>query len=315
MENRTLGRTDLHIAPLVLGGNVFGWTTDEATSFRILDAMLDHGLNAIDTADVYSAWVEGHEGGESETVIGNWLAARGGNVRDRVVLITKVGYQGGLSRDHILAAAEASLRRLRTDRIDLYFSHKADPETPIEETLEAHERLIEQGKVRWVGASNYDAGQLEEALEAGAAEGRARYEVLQPEYNLYARAGYEDGLEAVAEREGLGVIPYFALAAGFLTGKYRSEDDFGKSARGPGVRQQYWNERGRRIVAALDEVAAALDATPAQVALAWLMARPSVTAPIASATSPEQLAEIVAACELALGGEAMALLEGASHPV
>ena len=308
----TLGRTDLRIAPLVLGGNVFGWTADEATSFRILDAMLDHGLNAIDTADMYSTWVEGHEGGESETVIGNWLAERGAEVRDRVVLITKVGWHGGLSRDHILEAAENSLQRLRTDRIDLYFSHKPDPETPIEETLEAHERLIEQGKVRWAGASNYNAGQTEAALEAGSAKGRARYAVLQPEYNLYARAGYENGLQAMAEREELGVIPYFALAAGFLTGKYRSEADASKSARGKSVVDRYLNERGRRILAALDEVAASMDAAPAQVALAWLMARPSVTAPIASATSPEQLAELAAACDLELDGGAMARLDESS---
>ncbi len=312
MDYRTLGRTDLRTAPIVLGGNVFGWTADEESSFRVLDAMLDHGLNAIDTADVYSAWAPGHEGGESETVIGNWLAERGPEVRERIVLITKVGYQGGLSRDHILEAAEASLRRLRTDRIDLYFSHKPDPDTPIEETLEAHDRLIEQGKVRWAGASNYDADQLAAALEAGRAEGRARYAVLQPEYNLYARSDYEAGLWAVAEREELGVIPYFALAAGFLTGKYRSEKDFEKGARGPGVKERYWNERGRRIVEALDEVAKSADATPAQVALAWLMARPTVTAPIASATSVEQLAELAEACELKLDEAAVARLEAAS---
>jgi len=232
MKLRTLGRTDLQISPLVLGGNVFGWTADEPTSFRILDAMLDHGLNAIDTADVYSIWVEGHDGGESETVIGNWLAQRGGGVRDRVTLITKVGYRDGLSREQILTGAERSLRRLRTDRIDLYFSHKRDPDTPIEETLEAHQRLVEQGKVRWVGASNYDAAQLEEALEAGRAESRASYTVLQPEYNLYARPGYESGLEPLVEREDLGVIPYFGLSRGFLTGKYRTETDASKSARG-----------------------------------------------------------------------------------
>ena len=314
MQHRTLGTTDLEIAPLVLGGNVFGWTADEKTSFRILDAMLDHGLNAVDTADLYSAWVDGHEGGESERVIGAWLAERGPEVRGRIVLITKVGYQGGLSRDHILEAAEASLRRLRTDRIDLYFSHKPDPETPIEETLEAHERLIEQGKVRWAGASNYDADGLAAALEAGAAEGRARYAVLQPEYNLYARSEYEDGLRAVAEREDLGVIPYFALAAGFLTGKYRSEEDFSKSARGAGVKKRYWNDRGRRIVAALDEVAASAGpgVTPAQVALAWLRDRPTVTAPIASATSVAQLEEIAAACELELDEAAVARLDEAS---
>jgi aryl-alcohol dehydrogenase-like predicted oxidoreductase len=313
MDYRTLGATDLRVSPLVLGGNVFGWTADEESSFRVLDAMLEHGLNAIDTADVYSAWVPGHEGGESETVIGNWLAERGPEVRERVVLITKVGYQGGLSRDHIVEAAEASLRRLRTDRIDVYFSHKPDPETPIEETLEAHERLIEQGKVRWAGASNYDAEQLAAALEAGHAGDRARYAVLQPEYNLYAREDYEGGLWAVAEREELGVIPYFGLAAGFLTGKYRSEADASRSVRGARVVDTYLNERGRRILAALDEVAAETDATPAQVALAWLMARPTITAPIASATSEEQLAELAEACELELDEAAMGRLDEASR--
>lgn len=312
MKYRRLGDTDLQIPPLVLGGNVFGWTADEATSFRLLDAALDHGLDAIDTADVYSAWADGHSGGESETIIGKWLAKRGSDVRDRVTLITKVGWDGSLAKDHILEAVDASLRRLQTDYIDLYFSHKPDADTPIEETLEAHEELIETGKIRYAGASNYDAGQLREALEAGRAEGRARYRVLQPEYNLYARSGYEDELESVVEEEGLGVITYFALAAGFLTGKYRAEEDLDQSPRGAGIGKKYLNERGKRILSALDEVAASHDASPAQVALAWVMARPSVTAPIASATSVDQLEEIAAATELELDDEAIERLNEAS---
>jgi len=312
MKYRRLGDTDLQIPPLVLGGNVFGWTADEATSFRLLDAALDHGLDTIDTADVYSAWVDGHAGGESETIIGKWLAKRGSDVRDRVTLITKGGWDGSLAKDHLLEAAEDSLRRLQTDYVDLYFSHKPDADTPIEETLEAHEELIERGKIRYAGASNYDAGQLREALEAGRAEGRARYRVLQPEYNLYARSSYEDELESVVEEEGLGVITYFALAAGFLTGKYRAEEDLDQSPRGAGIGKKYLNERGKRILAALDEVAASHDASPAQVALAWVMARPSVTAPIASATSVDQLEEIAAATELELDAGAIERLNEAS---
>jgi aryl-alcohol dehydrogenase-like predicted oxidoreductase len=312
MRYRTLGRTDLQIPPLVLGGNVFGWTADEGTSFRLLDAALDHGLDTIDTADVYSAWVDGHSGGESETIIGKWLAKRGSDVRDRVTLITKVGWDGSLAKDHILEKVEDSLRRLQTDYIDLYFSHKPDEDTPVEETLEAHEELIETGKIRYAGASNYDADQLEEALASGREEGRARYDVLQPEYNLYARSGYEDALEDVAERENLGVISYFALAAGFLTGKYRAEEDLDQSPRGAGIGKKYMNERGRRILSALDEVAASHDASPAQIALAWVMARPSVTAPIASATSVEQLEEIAAATELELDDGAIERLNEAS---
>lgn len=312
MEHRRLGSTDLEIAPLVLGGNVFGWTADEETSFRILDAFVDHGFNAIDTADVYSRWIEGHSGGESETVIGRWLGDRGSALRDRVVLVTKVGWDEGLSREHITRAVEASLRRLQTDRIDVYFSHKPDPDTPIDETLAAHHRLIEQGKVRVAGASNYDADQLAEALEAGRDSDRARYEVLQPEYNLYSRDAYEGELEDLARREDLGVITYFALAAGFLTGKYRSEEDASKSARGQQVVDRYLDERGERILDALDEVAAAHGANPAQVALAWVMARPSVTAPIASATSVEQLEELVAAARLELDDASLERLNDAS---
>lgn len=312
MQYRRLGHTDLQIPPLVLGGNVFGWTADEATSFRLLDAALDHGLDTIDTADVYSAWADGHSGGESETIIGRWLAKRGSDVRDRVTLITKVGWDGSLAKDHILEKVEDSLRRLQTDYIDLYFSHKPDEDTPVEETLEAHEELIERGKIRYAGASNYDADQLEEALAAGREEGRARYDVLQPEYNLYARSGYEDALEEVVERENLGVITYFALAAGFLTGKYRAEEDLAQSPRGAGIGKKYLNERGKRILAALDEVAASHEATQAQVALAWVMARPSVTAPIASVTSVDQLEEIAAATELELDDGAMERLNEAS---
>lgn len=318
MEYRPLGATDLEIAPLVLGGNVFGWTADQAQSFRILDAMLDRGLNAVDTADSYSAWIEGHSGGESESVIGKWLAERGPAARDRLVLITKVGWEispekKGLSKEYVMRAVEDSLRRLRTDRIDLYFSHRPDPDTPVEETLEAHHRLIEQGKVRHVGASNYDADQLREALQVGRGPGRARYAVIQPEYNLYERADYEENLEPIVEREGLGVVTYFGLAAGFLTGKYRSEADAAKSARGERVVARYLDERGRHLLDALDEVAGAHDATPAQVALAWIMARPSVTAPIASATSVEQLEELAGAAGLELDEAALERLDEASR--
>ena len=314
MEYRALGSTDLEIAPLVLGGNVFGWTADEETSFRLLDAFLDHGFNAIDTADVYSAWAPGNCGGESETVIGRWLAERGNSVRDEIVLITKVGWGDGLSAGYMKEAVEDSLRRLQTDHIDLYFSHQPDEETPIEETLEAHQELIDQGKIRVAGASNYDADQLAEALEAGEADGRARYDVLQPEYNLYDRSGYEDALEDVAVREGLGVISYYGLASGFLTGKYRSVDDLDKSPRGEGIGKKYLDERGRKILEALDDAAARHDATPAQIALAWVMARPSVTAPIASATSVDQLEELLDAARVELEDEDVERLDEASAP-
>jgi aryl-alcohol dehydrogenase-like predicted oxidoreductase len=305
VQKRKLGISGLEIAPLVLGGNVFGWTADKQTSFAVLDAFLDAGFNAVDTADVYSSWVPGHVGGESETVIGDWMRDRGN--RDRVVLITKVGFSKGLKASYIATAVEDSLRRLKTDRIDLYFSHKADPATPIEETLEAHQKLIDAGKVRAVGASNYDATGLKEALDKSGGK-RARYTVLQPHYNLLVRDQYEGPLEDLCVKEGLGVIPYFALASGFLTGKYRSEADLGKSARGGGMKRNL-NKHGLDILAALDRVAATHDATPAQVALAWLMARPSITAPIASATSVAQLKELTPAASLKLTTEDMKALD------
>ena len=297
MDMRRLGQTDLMVSPLCLGGNVFGWTADEATSFKILDGFVDAGLNFIDTADVYSAWVPGHTGGESESIIGRWIKARSN--REKVIIATKVGWEQGLSAAHIRTAVEASLKRLQTDYIDLYQSHKDDPNTPLEETLSAHADLIRAGKVRAIGASNYSAARLQEALDVSARTGLPRYESLQPEYNLYDRAGYEAELEPLCSKEGLGVICYYALASGFLTGKYRSEADFGKSARGQRM-GKYLNERGYRILTALDEVAAQHRATPARVALAWLMARPSVTAPIASATSLDQLKDLVAATHLRL---------------
>lgn len=311
MDKRKLGKTGLEIAPLVFGGNVFGWTADEATSFALLDAFVGHGFDAIDTADVYSRWAPGNEGGESETIIGKWLKARGG--RDRVVIITKVGSEmgpekTGLSKAYIMRAVEESLRRLQTDTIDLYLSHRPVPEMPIEETLEAHQRLIEQGKVRSVGGSNYDAAEFAAALEAGKTAGKARYDVLQPEYNLCERAGYEGELESLLLKEQIGVITYFSLARGFLTGKYRSEADLGKSSRGSSIKP-YLDERGLRLLATLDEIAAQHDATPAQIALAWLMARPSVTAPIASATSVEQLDELVNAARIELGRDAIERLD------
>jgi aryl-alcohol dehydrogenase-like predicted oxidoreductase len=314
MQPRTLGRSNLAIAPLVLGGNVFGWTADERTSFALLDAFVAAGFNCIDTADTYSRWIPGHQGGESETIIGNWLRARGG--RDRVVLATKVGsdmggHKQGLSRGYIMQAVEASLQRLQTDTIDLYQSHKDDAATPLEETLEAHSRLIAQGKVRVIGASNYSGARLTQALRISASRGWPRYESLQPNYNLYDRADYEKDLEAICLQEGVGVITYFSLAAGFLTGKYRSPDDFKKSPRGARMAERL-GERGLAILAALDEVSAGLHATPAQVALAWLIARPSVTAPIASATNLTQLADLIKGAQLELDAAAIGRLEGAS---
>jgi aryl-alcohol dehydrogenase-like predicted oxidoreductase len=310
MQMRDLGQSGLKTAPLVLGGNVFGWTADKAASFDILDAFIDSGFNAVDTADVYSRWGPGHVGGESETVMGEWFAAHG--KRDKTLLITKVGSdmgegRKGLKAAYIIAACEASLKRLQTDHIDLYLSHFPDPDTPIEETLEAHQRLTDSGKVRAVGGSNYDGPGLEAAL-AASGNGRARYEVLQPHYNLLVRHEYEGARAKICKREALGVIPYFSLASGFLTGKYRTEADLKKSPRG-GQMKSLLEGRGPKVLAALDAVAARHDATPAQVALAWLMARPSITAPIASATSVAQLQEILPSASLTLSGDDMATLD------
>jgi aryl-alcohol dehydrogenase-like predicted oxidoreductase len=304
MHKRKLGTSGLEIAPLVLGGNVFGWTADRDASFGVLDAFIDAGFDAVDTADVYSRWAPGHQGGESETVIGEWMKARSN--RAKVTLITKVGSEmpagKGLKAAYIQQACEASLKRLKTDHIDLYFSHFPDPETPIEETLEAHERLILQGKVRAVGASNYDAKGLLKALEVGEGEAHARYSVLQPHYNLLVRDQYEGALEDLCVSENLGVIPYFALASGFLTGKYRSEADMKKSVRS-GRMKDLMQGRPQALLTAMDVVAARHGATLAQVALAWLMSRASVTAPIASATSVAQLLELTPAASLKLTDE------------
>ncbi|MCA8899124.1 MAG: aldo/keto reductase [Hyphomonas sp.] len=313
MEMRELGRSGLRIAPLVLGGNVFGWTADKDTSFAILDAFLGAGFNTVDTANVYSRWMPGHVGGESETVVGEWFAQSGGR-REDTLLITKVGSDmgtggKGLKASYMVEACEASLARLQTDYIDLYLSHFPDPETPIEETLEGHYQLIKSGKVRACGGSNYDGPGLEAALNA-AGDGRARYEVLQPHYNLLVRDEYEGAREDVCVREGLGVIPYFALASGFLTGKYRTEDDLKKSMRGMRMKELLTG-RGPKVLAAMDEVAARHGATLAQVALAWLMHKPSVTAPIASATSVVQLKDILQSASLVLTAEDMKALDEA----
>jgi len=314
VQKRRLGRTDLEIAPLVLGGNVFGWTADEKTSFDLLDRFIDAGFNAVDTADAYSRWVPGNKGGESETIIGRWMKARGN--RGRVVVITKVGSDMGqgkkdLSAAHIEKAVDDSLRRLQIDAIDLYLSHWPDPTTPHEETLGAYQKLIKAGKVRAIGASNLDAGQLRAALDIARLRDLPRYEVLQPEYNLYDRASYEGPLSELCTAEGLGVITYYSLASGFLSGKYRSAVDLGKSARGGGVKK-YLDKRGLRILAALDAVAARHKATPAEVALAWIIARPDVTAPIASATSLEQMESLVRSASLRLSAADVKELDEAS---
>src|ERR1051326_5048126 len=314
MKKRQLGNSGLQVAPLMLGGNVFGWTADEPTSFKILDAFVAAGLNFIDTADSYSTWAPGHSGGGSETIIGNWIKSSG--KRDQVIIATKIGSeiprQGkGLSKAWIMRQAEASLQRLQTDYIDLYQSHRDDPSTPVEETLAAYAQLVQQGKVRAIGCSNFTVERTQESLTASRKHGWPRYESLQPHYNLYHRAEYETTLEPLALRERLGVIPYYSLASGFLTGKYRSQDDLSKSPRGQAVKK-YLNDRGFRILQALDQVAEKHQGTPAQVALAWLMARPSITAPIASATKVDQLNDLVRATELELDSGSIALLNKAS---
>ena len=314
MLKRELGRSGLQVTPLCFGGNVFGWTVDEATSFSLLDAWVGAGMNFIDTADVYSRWVPGHTGGESETIIGKWLKRSGR--RDQVVLATKVGKdmgdgKVGLAPAYIRSAVEASLKRLQTDVIDLYQSHDDDASLPLADTLGAYADLIKAGKVRAIGASNFTAPRLAEALAASAAHGLPRYECLQPLYNLVERPAFEAELEAVCLQHGIGVINFFALARGFLSGKYRSEADLAKSPRGQGVKQ-YLNPHGLRVLGALDAVAQRLNATPAQVALAWQIARPSVTAPIASATSLAQLADLVAAARLTLDADAVHQLNEAS---
>lgn len=315
MKTRPLGATGFEIAPLVFGGNVFGWTADEKMSFALLDRFVDHGFNAIDTADSYSRWVDGHSGGESETVIGNWLKANP-DKRDKIVLFTKVGSDMGLGKVCLKASwiekeVEESLRRLQTDHIDLYFSHWPDPESTHEETLGAYAKLIAAGKVRTIGCSNYDADLLSAALTTSAEHGLPRYQVIQPEYNLCARDKLEGPLLQLAERESIGVVTYFSLASGFLSGKYRSEADFAGKPRGH-TAQRYMSERNLKILDVLDEVAAAHDAKPAEVAVAWIIAKDGVTAPIASVTTPDQLDSLFSSAELSLTPDEMAKLDAVS---
>ncbi|MCL9647613.1 MULTISPECIES: aldo/keto reductase [Pantoea] len=313
---RQLGDSGITVPRLTFGGNVFGWTVDEKTSFSLLDALVENGLFFIDTADVYSRWVPGNQGGESEAIIGKWLKQSG--KRDRIVLATKVGMElspekTGLKPAYIRQAIEDSLRRLQTDVIDLYQAHRDDEQTPLADTLKAFDSLIKEGKVRAIGASNYSAARLQEALDVSSKEGLARYETLQPEYNLYDREGYENGLEQVAVKNGLGVINYYSLASGFLSGKYKKPQDAGKSPRGQAIVEKYLNERGSRIIEALEDIAASHDASATQVALAWQIARPSITAPIVSATSLAQLDELVKATQLELSKQEIEELARASH--
>ncbi|MBN8550519.1 MAG: aldo/keto reductase [Deltaproteobacteria bacterium] len=315
MQKRQIGKSPLMVSPLTFGGNVFGWTIDETTSFSILDAFVDAGFEFIDTADVYSAWKTGNQGGESETILGAWMKARGN--RSKLIIATKVGMElapgkSGLAAPYIMRAVEDSLRRLRTDYIDLYQAHRDDPSTPLDETLEAFDSLVKQGKVRAIGASNYSPARLEEALSISEHRNLARFDCLQPEYNLYQREGYEKELEGLCVKHSVGVIPYYALASGFLSGKYRSERDLSQSTRGTKV-SAYLNERGFRILAALDEVSKAHDCAPASIALAWLMQRSSITAPIASATSLSQLSELTRAAHLKLSADELILLNRASE--
>ncbi len=307
---RPIGNSGLSTPRLVLGGNVFGWTLTGEEAFRVLDRFAAAGGTMIDTADVYSSWVPSHRGGESETLLGEWLKRRGG--KGEILIATKVGYEGGLSAAHIARAAEESLRRLGTEAIDLYYAHKDDEATPLEETLAGFDALVKAGKVRAIGASNYSAARLAEALDISERDGLARYAVLQPEYHLMGRDGFEGALQELCIERNVGVLPYYGLASGFLTGKYRSEADFGKSVRG-GRMAAFLNDRGRRVLAALDEVAAEAGATQAQVALAWLAAQPGVAAPIASATGIAQLEELLGMLTLELTAAQVERLSAASY--
>jgi aryl-alcohol dehydrogenase-like predicted oxidoreductase len=314
VQKRPLGKSGISIAPLVFGGNVFGWTADEKTSFALLDVFVDGGFDCIDTADMYSRWVTGNTGGESETVIGNWLKRSG--KRDKVIIATKVGSdmgegRKGLAKSYILRAVEDSLRRLQTDRIDLYQEHLDDEAAPVEETMDAFATLVRQGKVRAVGASNISPARLRESFEISARHGWPRYETLQPHYNLVERAGYERDYEPIVREQEIGVITYWSLASGFLTGKYRSEADLQGKARADGVKK-YMDTSGLAVLSALNKVAAAVNGTPAQVALAWLLARPSVTAPIVSATSVAQWQELARTAEINLSPDAIETLNAAS---
>jgi aryl-alcohol dehydrogenase-like predicted oxidoreductase len=316
MQNRKLGNSSLTVSPICFGGNVFGWTADEAMSFKLLDGFVGAGFNFIDTADVYSRWHPGNSGGESEVIIGNWLAKRGN--RDKIVLATKFGLEMGpgkvgLSAKYMMEAVEASLKRLKTDYIDLYQSHRDDPNTPVEETLGAFQKLVQQGKVREIGASNFSAARLKESLDASKRDGLPRYQSLQPLYSLVERDSLEGELEDLCLKEHVGVIGYYSLASGFLTGKYRSKADMEGKTRAPRV-EKYVNEKGFKVLAALDEVGAKHKAKPGQVALAWLIARPSVAAPIASATNMDQLKELMGAAEVRLDKADIDLIDKASRP-
>lgn len=316
MKKRKLGASGLEAAPWAFGGNVFGWTVDEQTSFKLLDAFVEEGFNLIDTADVYSNWKPGNKGGESEVIIGHWLKQRGN--RDKVIIATKVGGamnpQGkkNLSAKYVRQAVEDSLQRLQTSYIDLYQSHWDDLDIPVSETMEVFAKLVKEGKVRAIGASNLSAERLQESINYSKEKGLPSYQTLQPEYNLYNRQKYETEYEALCEKEGLGVLNYFALASGFLSGKYRSAADASKSARGSGIVDKYLNERGQHILKALDEVAAQYHTNPASIALAWLIARPSITAPIASATSVEQIKELAKGFQIQLDSAAVEQLNTAS---
>lgn len=314
MQLRELGRSGLKIAPLMFGGNVFSWTADEATSHTLLDAFVDGGFNAIDTADSYTRWVKGHTGGESEAIIGNWLKASG--KRDKVVIATKVGSDMGdgicVRKDYILRSAEASLKRLQTDRIDLYQTHFDDEATPVEETLGAYAELIKQGKARAIGTSNMTPERLKASLAASKKHGLPRYDSLQPLYNLSDRKEFEHEYAEICRAENIGVINYYSLAAGFLTGKYASAEDVAKNPARGGRIKRYFDARGERILKALREVAGRHNATPAQIALAWLIAQPLLTAPIASATNVTQLAELMAAPKLKLSADDLKALDTAS---